>query len=61
MNLDSHWLKETYKKETTEYMKALLFDLETFGGNEMDKKQIKAELERREREEGETACMQLNS
>jgi hypothetical protein len=47
MNLDPHWLKEIYKNETTEYLNILLQDLETFGGNEMDKQQVKAELERR--------------
>jgi hypothetical protein len=37
MNLDPHWLKEKYKNESTGYLKTLLFDIETFGGNEMDK------------------------
>jgi hypothetical protein len=59
--LDPHWLKEKYKNESTEYLETLLFDLDTFGGNEMDKKQIRAELERRESEKGEGTCMPKQS
>jgi protein involved in ribonucleotide reduction len=46
-------LEQIYKKESTTYLKTLLQDLEIFG-YEQDAKQVKAELERRERETHET-------
>jgi hypothetical protein len=51
--IDNHMLKEIYKNETTEYLNILLQDLETFGSNEMDKQQVKKELERRKEEHAE--------